>query len=160
MVWELIWGLVLTILPITELRIGLPVVINYCLKNNLSIFPFFMLVIALNCLVVFFIFFFLENIHNYLLNWRTYKKFFNKFLEKTRKRQEKFEKKFHDLEYLALVLFVAVPLPGTGAWTGTFLAWFFGLRKEKAIPAILLGVISAGILILLASLGILNLLYR
>ena len=151
---QLIWGLLFTILPITELRLGLPIVVKYCLENDLTVWPFFLLVLLLNVLVVFVIFFFLEIIHKHLLKWRFYNKIFHKFIEKLRKKNEKFEKKFNEIGYLALVLFVAIPLPGTGAWTGTLLAWLTGLEKKKSIVAISLGVLIAGLIILFISLGI------
>ena len=55
--------------------------------------------------------------------------------------------------YLALTLFVAVPVPGTGAWTGTLVAWVLGLDRWKSIGAISLGVVIAGLIILFTSLG-------
>jgi len=48
-------------------------------------------------------------------------------------------------------------LPGTGAWTGTILAWFFGMKRIKVYLAILFGVILAGIIVMLASLGLIAL---
>lgn len=156
---QLILGLLLTILPITELRVGLPVVVDYCLRNGFSIFPFFLLVIILNVLVIFFIFFFLEFIHKHLLAWKFYEKLFYRFVEKLRNKQEKFEKKFNEIGYFALILFVAIPLPFTGAWTGTFLAWLLGLEKKKSISAISIGILIAGLIILLSSREILQLFY-
>jgi uncharacterized membrane protein len=79
------------------------------LKNNLIIWPFFILVVLLNISVAFFLFFFLEVIHKHLLEWKFYNKNFHKFVEKIRKKQERFEKKFYEIGYLALVLFVAIP---------------------------------------------------
>jgi len=58
---------------------------------------------------------------------------------------------------LGLVLLVAIPLPGTGAWTGAVAARLFGLRPRTALPWIALGVLVAGILVLLASLGVVHL---
>lgn len=154
---EILIAILLTIAPITELRVGLPIVVNYCLKNNLSIWPFFFLIVFLNILVIFFIFFFLDFLHKHFLKINFYKKIFEKIIQKTRKKQEKFEKKFHQIGYLALVIFVGIPLPGTGAWTGSFLAWLFGLERKKSIIAISLGVLIAGVIILLASYGVLSL---
>ena len=58
--------------------------------------------------------------------------------------------------FLALFLFVAVPLPGTGAWTGSLVASLFNLPKKWSFLAILLGVIVAGIVMCLASYGVLG----
>ncbi len=158
--FQLILGLLLTILPITELRAGLPVIVDYCFKNNLPILPFFLIVVLLNVLIVFVIYFFLEKIHKILLKWKFYARIFSRFVEKLRRRNKKFELKFNQRGYLALVIFVAIPLPGTGAWTGTFLAWLVGLEKKKSILAIALGVVIAGLIILFSSIGIISLFYR
>ena len=55
---------------------------------------------------------------------------------------------------MALFAFVAVPLPGTGAWTGSLIAALFGMKKRYAIPVIFAGVLVAGLVMTLASYGI------
>lgn len=70
--------------------------------------------------------------------------------------QRKYEK-YSDWEMLGLMLFVAVPLPGTGVYSGTFLAFLFGLERKRAFIVISLGALIAGILVTLISLGVLNL---
>ncbi len=154
---ELFWGLLLTILPISELRIGLPLVVDYALRNNISLLPLFILVLMLNLLVIFFVFFFLDYLHKHLLKIKAYRKGFDFYLEKLRKRVDKFEKKFNEVGFLALILFVAIPLPGTGAYTGSLVVWVLGLERKKSIISIALGVLLAGLLILLGSLGLLSL---
>ena len=57
---------------------------------------------------------------------------------------------------LALFAFVAVPLPGTGAWTGSLIAATFGMKKRYSLPAIILGVLTAGVLVTLISYGVLS----
>ncbi len=156
---ELFLGLLLTILPIFELRGGLPLIVNYALKNNLSVFPLFLLVILLNVLVIFVVFFFLDYLHNYFMKIKSYRNGFNVYLERLKKKVNKFEKKFNKLGFIALVLFVAVPLPGTGAYTGCLVAWILGLERKKSIVSISLGVFLAGLLILVSSLGFLSLFY-
>ena len=148
-------GLLLTVLPISELRLGLPVVIDFLLKNNISIFPFFLLVLLLNIGSIFFIFFFLDFIHHKLMNFRWYKRIIDKPLERFRKKAKKFEEKKRG-EFIGLFLLVALPLPGTGAWTGTLISWILGIDRKKSILAISLGVLVAGILVLFITLGFLN----
>ena len=60
----------------------------------------------------------------------------------------KLEKKVQKYQYLGLWLFVAIPLPGTGAWTGSLAAAFLGMRLKKAMPAVFLGVLTAGCIML------------
>ena len=60
------------------------------------------------------------------------------------------------LASLGLYLFVAIPLPGTGAWTGSLVAAVFGMKKSRALPAVILGVLTAGVIMTLASYGIVS----
>ena len=64
------------------------------------------------------------------------------------------EKAIGTLAFLGLFLFVAIPLPGTGAWTGSLVAALFGMKKSRALPAVILGVLTAGVIMTLASYGI------
>ena len=66
--------------------------------------------------------------------------------------RRKLHKKVEKYGYFGLTLFVAVPLPITGAWTGTLGAWFFGMDKLKSTLAILLGVLIAGIIVTIVTL--------
>tara|TARA_Y100000310_G_scaffold282567_1_gene303901 strand:+ start:2393 stop:2872 length:480 start_codon:yes stop_codon:yes gene_type:complete len=151
---QIIIGLLLTILPVFELRGGLPVIVEYAIRNNVSVWPWFVLVLILNILIIFFIFWFLDTLHESFMKIRFYRRVMEKYLEKLRKKSDKIEKKIHEVGYIALALFVAIPLPGTGAWTGTLVAWTLGLERWKSFLAIALGVTIAGLIILFASLGI------
>lgn len=155
---KLLYAIILTILPITELRVGLPVAISYAIENNIPIFLIFILIVLINILLVFFVFFFLDNIHKSLLKIKTYKRIFEKYLKRFQKKVDKFEKKHKTLGFFALTLFAAAPLPGTGAWSGCLLAWLLDLNRKKSILAISLGVLIAGIIILIGSLGFIELL--
>lgn len=66
------------------------------------------------------------------------------------------EKAIGTLAAFGLYLFVAIPLPGTGAWTGSLVAALFGMKKSRALPAITLGVLTAGVIMTLASYGIVS----
>jgi len=152
---SILFYVLLSMLPIIELRGGLPLAINYAIQNNLSVPLVSFLIILSNILVIFFVFFFLDNLHKIFLKFSFYKKFFNFYLDKMQKKIDKFEKEYSALGFLALAIFVAVPLPGTGAWTGTLISWILGLDRKKSIFSIALGVIIAGILVLLMTLGFL-----
>lgn len=153
---KLIYALFLTIAPVTELRVGLPLAINYAIESSVPIFLVFLLVVLLNVLMIFVIFFFLDNLHEWFMNIKIYNKLFNHYLKKLQKRVDKFEKKYNEKGFIALALFVAVPLPGTGAWSGCLLSWVLGLDRKKSVWAIASGVIAAGLLILLGTLGFIN----
>jgi len=157
MISKLIYAILLTLMPVTELRIGLPLAISYAIENNVPVFLVFILIISLNILLVFFVFYFLDRIHSYLLRIRAYKKLFKRFLKRFQKKVDKFEKKYEKTEFGGLVLLVAVPVPGTGAWSGCLLAWVLGLDRKRSILAISLGVLIAGVIILAGSLGFVKL---
>ncbi len=154
---QILIGLLLTVLPVFELRGGLPVVVEWAVRNGVSVWPWFVLVLILNILVIFFIFAFLDFLHHNFMNLRFYEKIVGGYLKKVEKKSEKVMKRIDEIGYIALALFVAVPLPGTGAWTGTLVAWVLGLDRKKSILAISLGVIIAGLIILFASLGVFSL---
>jgi len=80
-------------------------------------------------------------------------------VKRFQKKVDKFEKRYETLGFLALVLFVSIPLPGTGAWTGCLISWSLGLDRKKSIIVISLGVLIAGIIILLGTLGFINLFF-
>lgn len=151
---QILIGFLLTIMPVSELRGGLPLIVEYTSRNNLSVWPYFFIVLLLNIFIIFLIFFFLDFLHEKLMRIKFYRKFMDYYIEKIRKKSKKLEKQMSNLGYLGLAIFVAIPLPGTGAWTGTIIAWLLGLNRWKSILAISVGVIIAGFLILLASLGI------
>lgn len=91
------------------------------------------------------------------MNFKFYKKGFDYYLEKIQHRVDKFERKHAESGFIALALFVAVPLPGTGAWSGCLLSWILGLDRKKSIIAISSGVLIAGLIILFGTLGFLSL---
>ena len=76
-----------------------------------------------------------------------------KFVARMEARAEGKAKKIRNYSAIGLILFVGVPLPGTGAWTGAFIAAMLGLKMRHALPAISLGVIIACVLVMFLSLG-------
>lgn len=154
---RLIYSLILSILPISELRGGLPLAIIYANEHSIPLYFIFPLIVMANILAIFLAFFFLDNLHHLFLKNRVYKKIFDSYLKRIQKKIDKFEAKYSALGFLALTIFVAIPLPGTGAWTGCIISWFLDLDRKKSILSIALGVVIAGILMLLGTLGFLNL---
>ena len=147
---EIAWVLLTTISPIFELRGGIPLGISLGLDPW---FTFFIAIIA-NALIFFPIFFALRLFYDKFL-YRI--PLFDKYLDNLRKRGKPKVEKYG---FWGLILFVAIPLPVTGAYTGTILAWLLGMDWRKAFPAVGLGVIVAGVIVLLITrlieLGILS----
>jgi uncharacterized membrane protein len=141
----MIWSL----LPISELRGGIPIGVAL----GLSIIFSFLIAIIANFFVIPIMFFFLDNLHYLFLKINIYEKLFNRYIEKKRTKLEKYIGT--KWEFVMLMLFVGIPLPITGAYTGTLLAWFFKIPRKKAYYALSLGILIAGIIIsLVVALGL------
>ena len=89
-----------------------------------------------------------------IFNWLKKTKLFARLMEKLEKRIEKKADSVMKKAALGLYIFVAIPLPGTGAWTGALIASMFDMRFKYALPAIVLGVLTAGIIMTVGSYGI------
>lgn len=152
---QLIIGLILTVLPFTEIRIGLPIIIDYLIKTNQSITPYFLLALTLNILIIPIIYLLLDHVHQRLIKYKNYQKIIDYPLKRIQKKAKKLNQKFHNIGYLALLLFVSIPLPTTGAWSATLISWILNLNRKKSIISISLGVLIASLIILLLSYGFL-----
>ena len=142
---DIAWVLLTSISPISELRGGIPLGILYYELDPLL--TFFIAVVA-NALIFFPVFFALRLFYDKVL-FRI--PLFDKYLDSLRKRGKP---KVDKYGFWGLALFVAVPLPLTGAYTGTILAWLLGMDWKKAFAAVGLGVIVAGVVVLLITLWI------
>lgn len=156
MFWKICIVLAISMIPLIELRGAIPVAIGM----DLGLEEWFVLLIATigNLIPVPFIFFFARKFLNWgaKKSWPPLKKFCNFCLKKGEKAGRKLLDKAHGGVYWALFLFVAIPIPGTGAWTGTLAASILDLDFKKTCLAISAGVIVAGTIMLLASLGVIN----
>ena len=136
--------------PLIELRGAIP----YAVGFDLPLVPSLILAVIGNMLPVPFIFLFARRI----LDWGKDKKVIGGFcrwcLEKGHKGGEKLQAKAGAGLYIALLLFVGIPLPGTGAWTGTLAASFLNMDFKKSVLYVMLGVLLAGAIMLVASLGV------
>ncbi len=144
---EIALTLLTTVLPISELRGGIPLGI---LKYELDPLFIFCIAVIANALIFFPVFFALRLFYDKLLFRMP---LFNKYLDNLRKRGKP---KVDKYGFWGLALFVAVPLPLTGAYTGTILAWLLGMDWREAFPAVGLGVIIAGVVVLLITLGVIS----
>ena len=139
-----------SMVPLIELRGAIP----YAVAFDLPLLQSYIIAIIGNMLPVPFIFFFARK----LLVWGQDKKYIGKFfsfcLKKGEKGGKKLERKAGMGIYIALLFFVGIPLPGTGAWTGTLAASILNLDFKKSVIAIMCGVILAGIIMGLLSFGV------
>lgn len=130
----------LSFLPISELRGAIP----FAVTRGMPLASATMLAVACNALVGPVAFIFLETFHKLFYRWPVYASFFDRFVEKAR---TKVHRKVEKYGYLGIMLFVAVPLPVTGAWTGTLGAWILGLERRKTMLAVAAGVVIAGLIV-------------
>jgi uncharacterized membrane protein len=92
---------------------------------------------------------FLETVHRFFYKIKPYRFLFDKWVHRTRKKAEKNVQKYG---YWGVMLFVAIPLPVTGAYTGTLAAWLLQLEKRRSFWYLALGVVIAGIIVSIATL--------
>ncbi len=151
---QVLTGLLLSALPLFELRVGLPILVEYTVRTGVSIWPYFLVLVAWDIFVTFLIFVSIDFAHNKFMKWRWYRNKIGKTLSKIQTKAAVVEKRMDRFGYLALTGFVMIPLPGTGAWTGTLISWSLGLNRLKSFLAIASGIIIAGFIILGISMGV------
>lgn len=139
--------------PIIELRGAIP----YAVYFNLPLLPSYIVAILGNMIPVPLIFFFARKILEWGADKKVIGKFFSFCLEKGNKGGAKLQAKAGRSVYVALFLFVGIPLPGTGAWTGTLAASLLNLDFKKSVVAVMAGVVLAGIIMGLLSIFAVNL---
>lgn len=137
---------IISLLPILELRggllaaalLGLDPIPSYIISiiGNILPIPFILLLI------------------NKILDWMRNSKHFNGIANWLDKKVEKHKGQIEKYGYLGVVLFVGIPLPGTGAWTGSLIASVLELDKKKTFLAVLLGVFMASIIMMILSFGV------
>lgn len=141
--------ILLAMTPFGELRVSIPIALNIF---HLSVEKALFFSIIGNLIPVIILLKFLKAVSD-LLSHRSY--YFNRFFvwlfERTRKNHDQ---KFKRWKEFALVALVAIPLPFTGAWTGSLCAFVFGIPVKKAFPLIALGVLIAGILVTIITISI------
>ena len=137
---------IISVLPILELRGGL--IAASLLK--VSFFKGYIISIIGNILPIPLVLLFLEKIFDLLKKFKLTSKIVTKLENKILSKKKQIDK----YGYLGLLLFVGIPLPGTGAWTGTLAASILDLDFKKSVGAVFLGVILASLIMGILSLGI------
>ena len=134
-------------LPISELRGAIPLALGVF---HFSILKAYILSIIGNLIPILPILLMLDSVSKWLSKKsKLFNKFFIWLFARTRKRSDIVEK----YGAIGLIVFVAIPLPITGAWTGSVAAFLFGIRLRWATPCIIAGVFIAGVIVTIASLG-------
>ncbi|MBN2184550.1 MAG: small multi-drug export protein [Candidatus Krumholzibacteriota bacterium] len=139
----------ISILPVSELRGAIPYALT---KGGLEWPEAYIFAVLGNFLPVIPLLIFLERISDWLRRYPVFDRFFDWFFKRTKRKGKLIER----FEALGLVLFVAIPLPVTGAWTGCAAAFLFKIPLRLAIPAVASGILIAGAVVTLASLGVIS----
>lgn len=140
---------VLSMVPIIELRVAIPLGAGL----GLPIYTNYLVSVVGNFLPVPFILLFIRGILMWMKTTRHLSKISLWLEDKARKHSDRVMR----YATFGLFLFVAIPVPGTGAWTGALVASLFNMRMKYALPSILFGIIVAGLIMSLASYGLVGL---
>ena len=137
----------ISMVPLIELRGSIPIGLSSLWGDPIPVLPLYIICILGNMLPVPFIYLFARRV----LEWGADKKYIGKFFKWCLEKGEKGGKKLQEKAgktglFFALLIFVGIPLPGTGAWTGTLAASILDMDFKRSILAVMLGVILAGII--------------
>jgi len=144
----------ISMVPLIELRGAIPVGLSQLWGDPLPIIQLYIVCIIGNMLPVPVIFFFARKVLEWGADKKVIGKFFRFCLEKGEKGGKKLQEKAGKGLYWALFIFVGIPLPGTGAWTGTLAASLLDMDFKKSVIAVMAGVVLAGVIMGLASAGV------
>lgn len=139
---------IISLIPILELRGGL---IAASLLD-LPMWTSLLVCLIGNAIIIPFVLFLMDSIIKLLSHIKVFKRFFDWWTNKALKKKNVIEK----YGYIGIMLFVAVPLPGSGAWTGCLLSVLLGLDKKKSFIAASIGLLIAAVIMLIFSYGILK----
>jgi len=141
---EWFWIFFTSMIPWWESRYAIPMAMIYFQWPWYHALP---IAVLGNILPIPFVLIFFRHAEEFLRNYKSWSRLMDWFFAKTRKRADAKVKRY---EHIALLLFVAVPLPFTGAWTGSLIAYLFDLKFTKSVITIFIGiVIAAAIMIAL-----------
>lgn len=130
---DLIIAMLWSISPFGEAKVGIP----YALFNDVNIYAAFLLCFAANVLVYPLMLFFLDSINSYFLRWRFYKK---SAIYVARKAKVGAKKNVMKYGFWGLLIFVMLPVPGTGVYAGTIATYLFVLDRKQAFVANTVGI--------------------
>ena len=138
-----------SMIPVVELRGGIP----FGVSLGLSVPVAYLAAVIGNLLPIPFIIVYIRRVFQWLR--RTFPRL-DRMVDALERKAHLKGRIITRYKYLGLALFVAIPLPGTGAWTGALAAAFLDMPLRRAMPAVILGVLTAGIVISILTFGIVN----
>lgn len=147
--WNALLVIGVSAAPVIELRGGIPL----ALSQGIAPVAAFSLALLGNLAVIPLLLWGLQWVEKLCMRWTVTRRIMEAVFSRSRRKGRWIER----WGSIGLLLLVAIPLPGTGAWTGALAARLLGLENKKALPWIVLGVVIAGILVLSASLGVIHL---
>lgn len=151
MAGEFTLTMLVSMIPVVELRGGIP----FGVAAGLPVWAAFIAAVIGNLIPVPFIIVYIRRIFQWM---RRHMPRLNSLVDKLERKAHLKGQRVTKYKYLGLMLFVAIPLPGTGAWTGSLAAAFLDMPLRKAIPSVIVGVLIAGMAISILSYGIVSLL--
>lgn len=145
-----LWVFFVSMVPLIELRGAIPIATGL----GLPLLPSYIIAVLGNMLPVPIIYLFARKVLEWGADKPVIGKFFTFCLEKGKKGGEKLQEKAGKGLFWALLIFVGIPLPGTGAWTGTLAASILDMDFKSSVTAVMLGVCLAGVIMAVASAGV------
>ena len=139
-----------SMIPVVELRGGIP----FGVAAGLPVWAAFLAAVLGNLIPVPFIIVYIRRIFQWM---RRRIPRLNRLVDALERKAHLKGQKVNKYKYLGLMLFVAIPLPGTGAWTGSLAAAFLDMPLRKALPSVILGVLIAGMAVSILSYGVVSL---
>ena len=137
---DYIYTIILSMMPIAELRGGIP----YALAHDINPVTAYLISCGANILAFPIVYLFMGFFHGLFSKMDWYSSLFDKIVIRTR---AKVGNNLEKWGFWGLMVFVMIPLPVTGAYTGSFAAWIFGIEKRKGFLAVSMGVLIAGLIV-------------
>ena len=135
--------IVLTLLPVLELRASIPYGI---LNTNLSIISIFLICVITNILLGVILYWFFHHLIHFFLRFKIIKRLYQKTITKAQEKVKKYVQKYG---MLGLAIFIGIPLPGSGVYTAALGAYLLGFKFKEFLIAAILGVLIAGVTVLI-----------
>lgn len=139
---ELIW---ITFLPFLELRASIPYGI---IVKQMNVFFVFIVCVLTNILLAPIVYIFLDKFIHLFFYFKPIERMYNRHVEKTQKKIHKYVEKYG---WLGVAIFIGIPLPGSGVYSGALASYALGLSFKKFMISAVLGVLIAGIIVTLVS---------